>query len=558
MQNSWERHQLPNRDEVDREERTFLKPSELKTHQETKELGTFRTSSAPPRSFLRDDLLFPFQKSEKEVRPPPGLFSLEEHIRRPKSAGVIGDIPTQNVGTISRPVPKTLMELIQEDCSPPVENNRPRSASPSFRDTPSTQQPPMYFQEQQPAQAYYPNAAQYVSIPVSQLQYAPLVYYPTHPRAVINYAVPMLPYQIPHQPHPYYHPQKIKPKKNSLKKKVEGPLSLLDEFRNTSKTRSWSIQDVQGFIVKFCFDQNGSRFLQTKLSEATKCERDIVLQECLPEIQSLQNDVFGNYVIQKLFESQEMHSDLYQSIKGSIMELSLQMYGCRIVQKAFASLQDTYKVQLLQEFHGHVMDCIHDQNGNHVIQKIIETCSQLQLDFLYDQVFDKVNQLSCHPYGCRVLQRMLEHSLNKRQLLDLLGTCYEALLDDQYGNYVIQHVLQYGRYQDREQLCQIVIRKDLLTLSKQKFASNVVEKLLKHGTPHLRKILVREMLQPYQDTTKVLIMVRDAYANYVVQTTLDVVPEGSIERTKLLQELNEHSSLLKNFTFAKHIVAKLN
>jgi len=271
----------------------------------------------------------------------------------------------------------------------------------------------------------------------------------------------------------------------------------------------------------------------------------------------LQNDVFGNYVIQKLFDAPEMHPDLYQSIQGNVLELSLQMYGCRIVQKAFASLQDTYKVQLLQEFHGHVMDCIHDQNGNHVIQKIIETCSQLQLDFLYDQVFPKIIQLSCHPYGCRVLQRMLE-SNEKKQLLDLLQTCYEELLDDQYGNYVIQHVLQYGRYQDREQLCQIVIRKDLLTLSKQKFASNVVEKLLKYGTPHLRKLLVREMLQPHGDTTKVLIMVRDAYANYVVQTTLDVVPEGSVERTKLLQELNEHSSLLKNFTFAKHIVAKLN
>lgn len=41
----------------------------------------------------------------------------------------------------------------------------------------------------------------------------------------------------------------------------------------------------------------------------------------------------------------------------------------------------------------------------------------------------------------------------------------------------------------------------------------------------------------------VLLMVRDAYANYVVQTTLDVVPEGE-EKRLLLEELNAHSAEL--------------
>lgn len=54
----------------------------------------------------------------------------------------------------------------------------------------------------------------------------------------------------------------------------------------------------------------------------------------------------------------------------------------------------------------------------------------------------------------------------------------------------------------------------------------------------------------------VLLMVRDAYANYVVQTTLDVAPE-SPEKRALLYELNSHVDELRNYTFAKHIVAKL-
>ncbi len=74
-------------------------------------------------------------------------------------------------------------------------------------------------------------------------------------------------------------------------------------------------------------------------------------------------------------------------------------------------------------------------------------------------------------------------------------------------------------------------------------------------------------------------MVRDAYANYVVQTTLDVISESE-EKRLLLEELNAHSQelvslllsvrallllifltcvfLQRNYTFAKHIVTKLS
>ena len=45
----------------------------------------------------------------------------------------------------------------------------------------------------------------------------------------------------------------------------------------------------------------------------------------------------------------------------------------------------------------------------------------------------------------------------------------------------------------------------------------------------------------------VLLMVRDAYANYVVQTTLDVVPESE-EKELLLAELNAHSEELVSAT----------
>lgn len=54
--------------------------------------------------------------------------------------------------------------------------------------------------------------------------------------------------------------------------------------------------------------------------------------------------------------------------------------------------------------------------------------------------------LSTHPYGCRVIQRVLEHcedpSTQQKVMNEILGAV-SMLTQDQYGNYVVQHVLFY-------------------------------------------------------------------------------------------------------------------
>ncbi len=49
------------------------------------------------------------------------------------------------------------------------------------------------------------------------------------------------------------------------------------------------------------------------------------------------------------------------------------------------------------------------QNGNHVIQKIIECVPTVRISALLDNFLPCVVQLSSHPFGCRVMQRILEH-----------------------------------------------------------------------------------------------------------------------------------------------------
>lgn len=59
-------------------------------------------------------------------------------------------------------------------------------------------------------------------------------------------------------------------------------------------------------------------------------------------------------------------------IQGHVLALSLQMYGCRVVQKALEVLPLEQQRMVVLHLQGQVIRCVRDQNGNHVIQKSIE------------------------------------------------------------------------------------------------------------------------------------------------------------------------------------------
>jgi hypothetical protein len=66
------------------------------------------------------------------------------------------------------------------------------------------------------------------------------------------------------------------------------------------------------------------------------------------------------------------------------------------------------------------------------------------------------------------------------------------LVIDQYGNYVIQHVIEHGIPEDRERIVNR-LRGDVLKFSQHKFASNVIEKCLICGSVDQKNSLIDEV-----------------------------------------------------------------
>ncbi|KAL9224108.1 hypothetical protein vseg_000177 [Gypsophila vaccaria] len=335
------------------------------------------------------------------------------------------------------------------------------------------------------------------------------------------------------------------------------PFSVLEELKS-GKGRRFDLSDIVGHVVEFSVDQHGSRFIQLKLENCRAEDKASVFQEVVPHACKLMTDVFGNYVIQKFFEygTPNQRRDLAKALAGQILPLSLQMYGCRVIQKALDVIELDQRIELASELDGHVMRCVRDQNGNHVIQKCIECIPSERIDFIISAFRGQVAGLSMHPYGCRVVQRVLEHCTDELQSQFIVDEILESvctLAQDQYGNYVTQHVLERGKPQERSQiiknLCGQVVK-----MSQHKFASNVVEKCLEYGDAASRELIISEVVGQNEENDFLLAMMKDQYANYVVQKILENCAES--QREILLDRVRVHLTALKKYTYGKHIVAR--
>ncbi|XP_060266585.1 pumilio homolog 1 isoform X44 [Ovis aries] len=337
-----------------------------------------------------------------------------------------------------------------------------------------------------------------------------------------------------------------------------GRSRLLEDFRN-NRYPNLQLREIAGHIMEFSQDQHGSRFIQLKLERATPAERQLVFNEILQAAYQLMVDVFGNYVIQKFFEfgSLEQKLALAERIRGHVLSLALQMYGCRVIQKALEFIPSDQQNEMVRELDGHVLKCVKDQNGNHVVQKCIECVQPQSLQFIIDAFKGQVFALSTHPYGCRVIQRILEHCLPDQTLpiLEELHQHTEQLVQDQYGNYVIQHVLEHGRPEDKSKIV-AEIRGNVLVLSQHKFASNVVEKCVTHASRTERAVLIDEVCTMNDGPHSALYtMMKDQYANYVVQKMIDVAEPA--QRKIVMHKIRPHIATLRKYTYGKHILAKL-
>ncbi|ODV85242.1 hypothetical protein CANARDRAFT_179327, partial [[Candida] arabinofermentans NRRL YB-2248] len=300
----------------------------------------------------------------------------------------------------------------------------------------------------------------------------------------------------------------------------------------TYPASSMTTLDDSTDILALAKDQYGCRFLQKKIDEDFQTNSPLIFQAVYQHSTELMVDPFGNYLIQKIMTTatDEQLNLILINISPSILTVSKNQHGTRACQKLIDCLTTQTHQQLLEEcLSPYIVNLIRDLNGNHVVQKCIHKLHNEDLQFIIDSICENMIKISTHKHGCCVLQKLL-NKCNHQQVIQLGQEIVRnsiILMQDQFGNYVVQYLITLDIYELNTELVKIMVPY-ICELSVQKFSSNVVEKCLKiqlnsnsnnTSNDHFNP-LFETLLQPAILTT----LIKDQYGNYVIQTAMSLSP----------------------------------
>jgi pumilio RNA-binding family len=245
-------------------------------------------------------------------------------------------------------------------------------------------------------------------------------------------------------------------------------------------------------------------------------------------------------------------------IRPAALQLALSAHGCRIVQKAFDVACGDEKRGLAIKLHGHVRELLESQHGNHVLQKCIEVLPPQSVQFIVDELeFWPMSWVGVakHRFGCRVIERLLEHCPEDMTapLTDAVVSDASALARHPYGNYVVQHVLEYGTDVHRKSLISALVDTGIAFLAQHRIASNVIESALGRVCSADQQTIGLALLGAPQT---LLVVGCSRYGTHVINRLLEVLAPGPL-RVEVVRQLLSNLPQIMESKHSKQLVEKL-
>jgi len=246
-------------------------------------------------------------------------------------------------------------------------------------------------------------------------------------------------------------------------------------------------------------------------------------------------------------------------VNGRVWALAQDPCGSRRVQQALEeAADDQERAGLAMELRGHVLEALQCPHANHVLQKCIVSMRTQALQFVLDELMhpcpEQVVQVARHKYGCRILQRLLEHCRMDqlhRLVAELMASAV-SLSKHAYANFVIQHLFEYGT---QEQRCRLtgIFEHHAKALGKDDHGRAVLSKALSHVGSEERTSLARALLQ---EQGLLVRMARTRHGHAAVKSVLMALdgPEREAARGQLLEGV----ATLRMSRYGRTVVACLS
>jgi len=301
-----------------------------------------------------------------------------------------------------------------------------------------------------------------------------------------------------------------------------------------------AISHLIGRVVYLAKSESGSRFVQEKVGNPRYLK--VFFQEMKKRLPELMTDNFGHYAVETLFThcSSNQRITLLQNLGPSLPNVACHKQGSFSVQSLINAISSKEEILLMKDYlkrelHRIILSC----PGHYVILRFITRFGWPCSDFVSDLLASNVVGFATDHYGLRVMKATFDSASpgakleknregahnGQRRLFDAVVEHTNSLAENQYGNYIIQHLFDIGSPSTTDQVKQKMVGR-YVRYSKQKFSSNVVEKCLKHSAQEYSKDrnwssqIVQELLGSAKE------LISDKYGNYCLQTALSTIADN--------------------------------
>ena len=306
----------------------------------------------------------------------------------------------------------------------------------------------------------------------------------------------------------------------------------------------------QGNILSIIKTHKGSRIFQNYLKN-TQCEiLHQILLEILPQLSELLINPYANYFCKKFFTflNQKDRIEFLTNIKSSLYSLCTNNIGTYPIQGIIECLgSKAEKNIIINEIKFKIKELCIDPYGAHVIEKILSCFEEENIVIIYKYISDNFLLLAYDSNGICIIKKIVSF-IHKKKLHENIKSIVKEnsmeIIKHTYGNFIIQSIIENWDSNEVKEIMNLYIN-NLIDLSLEKFASNVIERFIEKDNEVLLKFINDLVI-----SKRSLEVMKDNYGNFVIQKALKLAFGPSknilvIELYNNVDKLNNKKLILK-------------
>ncbi|KAI8906864.1 armadillo-type protein [Gorgonomyces haynaldii] len=307
-------------------------------------------------------------------------------------------------------------------------------------------------------------------------------------------------------------------------------------------------------------DQSASLYLQQQIKTESDAIKNQVIESMMPQVLSLVRNRFGNFLIQCALEfgSQHQIKQLGMKMKGHVVQLACDRFGCHVMQKAIERVDEHMKLDFVEEMFQGVQDTLTHRFSCHVWQRIFEIKWKKEKTDIMKRMHKIMNgqwpSIANDENGSLVVQCIFENcsESNKQAIVQEMAPHTLEIAKGQWGNWVIQHLLDHGTVSEQEHIMEVVLQ-HAYSMSIDQYASKVVEKSIKVSSKKSLALFIEEITKPIPGGPHILQMMNHQFGNYVVQNIISIA--DTHQRNICVKLLVPHLNVLKGSKHGQRVAS---